>query len=62
MAEQNKNRTNRIAIVLAIVASVLALSAALIKYVRFGEVALAPIAAGIAIPAIIISLASSRKQ
>jgi hypothetical protein len=53
-------RTNQIAIILAIIAGVLALSAALIKYVRFGEIDIAPIAAGIVIPAIVISTVKAR--
>ncbi|HEY0321136.1 MAG TPA: hypothetical protein VGC66_09300 [Pyrinomonadaceae bacterium] len=60
MSEQGTSRAGQIAVVLAVIAAVLALSAALIKYLRFGEIDIATIAAGIAIPAIVISLVKSR--
>ena len=56
---------NRIALALGLIAGVLALSAALVRYVRFGEVDVAKIAAGIFIPALVYSLTRrdiSRKQ
>ena len=62
MSEQGTGRTGQIAIALAVIAAVLALSAALVKYIRFGEVDIAPIAAGIAIPAVIISIVKSRSS
>jgi hypothetical protein len=60
MAEGGTSRAGRIAIVLAVIAAVLALSAALIKYIRFGEIDIASVAAGIVIPAIVISIVKSR--
>jgi hypothetical protein len=62
MTDQPSSKANRIAIILAIIAFVLALSAALIKYIRFGEVDIAVLAAGIAIPAVVISIAMTSKK
>lgn len=65
MSEQSSSRARQIAVVLAVVTAVLALSAALVKYLRSGEIDIATIAAGIAIPAIIISIvisSSSKKR
>jgi hypothetical protein len=60
MVEESTSRAGRIAIVLAVIAAVLALSAALIKYIRFGEIDIATVAGGIVIPAIVISTVKSR--
>ena len=62
MSEQNITRTGQIAIVLAVLTAVLAFSAVLIKYVRSGEIEIAPIALGIIIPALVISIVMSKKS
>ena len=59
MTQGGTSRTGRIAILLAVIAAVLAFSAALIKYIRFGQIDIATIAGGIVIPAIVISIVKS---
>ena len=62
MSESGTSRASQIAIVLAVIAAVLALSAVLIRYVRYGEVDIRTLAAGIVIPALVISIAKSRSS
>lgn len=59
MTQENRRRMGQIAIVLAVIAMVLALSAALIKYIRFGQLDITTIAGGIIIPGITILLVKS---
>ena len=61
MTDQQLGKVNRLAIILAVVAFVLALTAVLIKYIRFGQVDIGVLAGGIVIPAGVISIAMSRK-
>jgi hypothetical protein len=59
MTQQDTSRAGRVAIVCAVIALVLAISAALIRYLRFGQIDVATIAGGIVIPGIIILLVKS---
>ena len=65
MTNQTAGKWNKLALVLGLIACVLALSAALVRYVRFGEVDVTKIAAGIFIAAVIYALtrqSNSRKK
>ncbi|HEV7903336.1 MAG TPA: hypothetical protein VGO96_05795 [Pyrinomonadaceae bacterium] len=65
MTEQTAGKWNKLALALGIIACVLALSAALVRYVRSGEVDVTKIAAGVFIAAVIYALtrqSSSRKE
>ncbi|HEY1403160.1 MAG TPA: hypothetical protein VGB05_03470 [Pyrinomonadaceae bacterium] len=65
MTEHRPGKWHNIALALGVVAGVLALSAALIRYVRSGEIDAAKIAAGIFFPLVVYSLTrrnSSGKQ
>lgn len=53
---------NKIAVILALITMILALSAAAIKYIRRNEIDFTVIAAGIAIPLIIIAIASRKNS
>ena len=59
MTQESTSRMGRIAIVLAVTAMMLALSAALVKYIRFGQLDITTIAGGIIIPGIAILLVKS---
>jgi hypothetical protein len=62
MTEQQLGKVNRLAIILAVVAFVLALTAVLIKYIRFGQVDIAVLAGGLVIPAGVISIAMRNRK
>lgn len=55
-AQSSVKLHKKIALALGLIAGGLALSAALIRYVRFGEIDVAKIAAGIFFPLVIYSL------
>ena len=59
MTQESTRRMGQIAILLAVAAMVLALSAALIKYIRFGQLDITTIAGGLIIPGIAILLVKS---
>lgn len=65
MTEQTARKWNKLALALGIIACVLALSAALVRYVRSGEVDVTKIAAGVCFAAVIYALTrqnSSRQE
>ena len=65
MTNQTAGKWNKLALVLGLIACVLALSAALVRYVRSGEVDVTKIAAGVCIAAVIYAMTrhnSSRKE
>jgi membrane protein YdbS with pleckstrin-like domain len=62
MEIQNSNNINRIALVLAVVAFLLAVTAVLVKYFRHGEFDFATLAGGIVVPVIVISLVKSKPE
>jgi len=57
MDARTSGKLHTLALVLGFVAGVLALSAALVRYVRYGKVDVAKIAAGIFFPLVVYSLA-----
>ena len=61
MAEQTTEKWNKLAIVLGIIAGLLALTAALIRFLKDGHVDLGKIAAGIAVPLLIYSIAKRKR-
>jgi ABC-type Fe3+-siderophore transport system permease subunit len=57
-----KRRSDVMTIVLALAAGALALAAAAIRYFRTGEIDLGTMAAGIAIPMIIVGIVRSKRR
>lgn len=65
MTDQTAGKWRKLALALGLIAGVLALSAALVRYIRFGEVDVAKIAAGIIFPGLIYLITkqnNSRKE
>jgi hypothetical protein len=62
MTDQQLGKMNRLAIILAVVAFLLALIAVLIKYIRFGQLDIGVLAGGIVIPAGVISIAMRNRK
>lgn len=58
MTEQSSAKWYKLALALGVIAGVLALSAALVRYIRYGEIDVGKIAAGIFIPAVIYTVTS----
>ena len=58
MSERAK-KMQRIAVILAVLTWALAWSAALVAYLRFGHIEIAPLAAGVVIPLVVIAAARS---
>jgi hypothetical protein len=62
MNTESSGKWNKVALALGLLTGVLALSAALVRYVRSGEIDVAKIAAGIFFPAVVYSLTRRRSD